>query len=1538
MLKPNCQQVYPYQPSGSQSAPLLSGELSLVGSAETNKNDNNGNPLMSANSTGSIGNIEMTKSSPASVPAPAEGSLYLSGSNAPSGFPQGQMLLSSIGQPQVQHSSSVDGLQNGQMLLQGNHQGRPNPQAPMQANRQQQQGGQAVGALTSSKMPKSWHNANSDAETRQIITNKIIQLLQARKTTATSGDWHIKLPQMAKKLEEALYFGAKSAAEYGDQKSLKGRLQHLAASMGSAKAQQPQQGQQPPAVGPPPQNMQRSTSDSAPVPNTTAPSMVAASRASSVPAQASTNITTANTAPPSVAPPTAPARQFISMSQINTLIGGQPLIQPQTQALAPPSQQTDAHGGSNDGQRAPQQLDPLSEESRKQQVLKQQQQRLLLLRHASKCPNDSKCHVTPHCAGMKQLWKHIMTCRDQECKTSHCVSSRYVLSHYSKCKDSGCPVCGPVREAIRRNQEKSKQIVDMTRQQGGLASNSKPGEASHAASKSKGDSKAKGEPKGKNKKNVNAAANSAGSGKLSLRLPGSALQDSKGQHNDSVIRIPPPITSAPKPVDVSLKTVDNVSCAIYSFTEQQILDHIRHLQEGLRMKASDVKDKMTPIIDHFLDHPNGYIFGRPVDPVALGIPDYFDIVKLPMDLGTIRKRLENGVYRDWEDTAQDIRLTFDNAMLYNAKTDDVHMVAKQFKRDFEIRYKTMLAKLDQEIELAKQHENACKLCGEINLKFEPPVYYCNGRRCSCQRIRRGSNYYVGGNNAYHWCAPCYNELKENQPIKMADMTLYKKDLVKKKHTEEFDESWVACDRCGSWVHMVCALFNSRRNLSEKMPFICPFCILKERQAITDKSPPIMPEKKTQAADLPMCKLSAFLERRVLERLEIAYRERATKLAVSYEEVEKCSSIAIRQVSSVDKMHRTREGMLARYGCKDYPAEFPCRSKCVVLFQNIDGQDVMLFGMYVYEYDHKCPQPNQRRVYISYLDSVHYFRPRQYRTVVYHEILVAYLEYVKLRGFHTAHIWACPPLKGDDYILYCHPQDQKTPKDDRLRLWYVQMLDICKQRGIVLETSDIYKEYLENPVNDATILPYFEGDYWVGEAENIIKGLGGKKALGLEDDDEGDEVEDAIDVKSKSKNKAKSKKRERASTRSAASTGPARRDVVMTKLAAIIEPMKEAFFVAKLHSDEFAKACAELREKEIIEENGGAEAPKKRMKSNASSLDVANMVSLKANPDIAAIATKIKTEQGTEASNKLGPDLTNVIGEPAVVDPIDTSAEAPTMDVVEEEPVAAAPVSDVMSVDGGVAESKEGKDESEPPAAAVPAEKVGEMPCTKCEEASNVGEDGVEVKKLLANGKFERVDEVDEDTIEGVQGSAVGSAADLGIKSESVGDVVIIDTADVDDTQEFEHFETRQAFLNLCQGNHYQFDQLRRAKLASLMVLYHLHNPDTPKFVAQCATCNDHINAGYRYHCESCDVDFCQRCYSYNGSKIHPPHPLRPVAVGGSQQTSHLTAEQLRERQRNIQIHLAVLQHSALCSVSDCKTKNCSKMKVDCSVFFAILDF
>ena len=50
----------------------------------------------------------------------------------------------------------------------------------------------------------------------------------------------------------------------------------------------------------------------------------------------------------------------------------------------------------------------------------------------------------------------------------------------------------------------------------------------------------------------------------------------------------------------------------------------------------------------------------------------------------------------------------------------------------------------------------------------------------------------------------------------------------------------------------------------------------------------------------------------------------------------------------------------------------------------------------------------------------------------------------------AHIWACPPSEGDDYIFHCHPIEQKIPKHKRLVDWYKKMLDLAVRDRVVIE--------------------------------------------------------------------------------------------------------------------------------------------------------------------------------------------------------------------------------------------------------------------------------------------------------------------------------------------------------------------------------------------------------------------------------------------------------------------------------------------------------
>ncbi|CAF1677278.1 unnamed protein product, partial [Adineta ricciae] len=79
-------------------------------------------------------------------------------------------------------------------------------------------------------------------------------------------------------------------------------------------------------------------------------------------------------------------------------------------------------------------------------------------------------------------------------------------------------------------------------------------------------------------------------------------------------------------------------------------------------------------------------FAKPVDVENLNLTDYHLIVKKPMDLGTVKKKLENREYATPDEFAADVRLIFSNCYLYNAPTTDVVAMCKKVEQLFENKY------------------------------------------------------------------------------------------------------------------------------------------------------------------------------------------------------------------------------------------------------------------------------------------------------------------------------------------------------------------------------------------------------------------------------------------------------------------------------------------------------------------------------------------------------------------------------------------------------------------------------------------------------------------------------------------------------------------------------------------------------------------------------------------------------------------------------------------------------------------------------------
>ncbi|XP_052737200.1 bromodomain-containing protein 3-like isoform X2 [Bicyclus anynana] len=106
-------------------------------------------------------------------------------------------------------------------------------------------------------------------------------------------------------------------------------------------------------------------------------------------------------------------------------------------------------------------------------------------------------------------------------------------------------------------------------------------------------------------------------------------------------------------------------------------------------KLSDALKSCNEILKElFSKKHSGYAwpFYKPVDAELLGLHDYFDIIKKPMDLGTVKQKMDTRAYKTAAEFAADVRLIFTNCYKYNPPDHDVVAMARKLQDVFEMRY------------------------------------------------------------------------------------------------------------------------------------------------------------------------------------------------------------------------------------------------------------------------------------------------------------------------------------------------------------------------------------------------------------------------------------------------------------------------------------------------------------------------------------------------------------------------------------------------------------------------------------------------------------------------------------------------------------------------------------------------------------------------------------------------------------------------------------------------------------------------------------
>lgn len=104
-------------------------------------------------------------------------------------------------------------------------------------------------------------------------------------------------------------------------------------------------------------------------------------------------------------------------------------------------------------------------------------------------------------------------------------------------------------------------------------------------------------------------------------------------------------------------------CELVRKREKMKVEFIKQTERCLNVQLRPREASMRKVLDMISAKDTNEIFLEPVD--LEEVPDYTTVVTEPMDLSTMKKKLEDGEYMDLDDMEKDFNLMISNCLAYN---------------------------------------------------------------------------------------------------------------------------------------------------------------------------------------------------------------------------------------------------------------------------------------------------------------------------------------------------------------------------------------------------------------------------------------------------------------------------------------------------------------------------------------------------------------------------------------------------------------------------------------------------------------------------------------------------------------------------------------------------------------------------------------------------------------------------------------------------------------------------------------------------------